>query len=394
MDSICIIIPIYHGDQYIADLIRMFDCSAILLHQYHPDVNVHLCFVNDSPERELSIYKFVLSEEISYTALNPGMHQGIHGTRLYGLNHTVSDYVLFFDQDDTLERNYLLSQYEKLELTGDDFGGVVCNGIYRGNRLIYSESRPMEMTFDRKALLEKQWNPLSPGQVLLKRKSIPTELWGRYILKHNLTDDWLLWFLMTHQGCRFQLNREVLYNHCENGTNSSLNWKEMGESRKELLEVLKQLKVLTKDEEEAFQERTDKYLRKYEKYIRLDELLEKTDRDLLIREIRYRMQDQKVAIYGLGVYGQSLFALLDDAGVEVSFCIDQHAGAIQDTAIPIFENYTDLLPQTDLIIVTPLFAYEEILATNLKCFQGCIIRMDDFISSCLENEPDNRRQGC
>ena len=274
MEYISVIIPIYKGGRYIDGLIQMFDKAAQILMAVYSDVHVQLSFINDSPEVELLASDHTHSVYVKCEYTNPGIHQGIHGTRIYGVRHTESDYGLFFDQDDLIEERYLLSQYDKVNANGVAYDGVVCNGFYRGNRLIYSDSRPMNMTFDRKMLLEKKWNPLSPGQVLLRRSSIPLEQWGRYILKHNLTDDWLLWFLMTNKGCHFNTNNEVLYTHYEDGTNASQNWKGMRQSRVELLEIMRKQDVLTSAELDAFERRTKSFLDKYDEYIKFDEFLE------------------------------------------------------------------------------------------------------------------------
>ncbi len=384
MSSISIIIPVYKGEQYIEGLTRIFSSAIEELHSVYPDVVVQMVFINDHPKTSIQGRYFKLPELTSCEFLNPGIHQGIHGTRVYGLKHTDSDYVLFFDQDDLIEERYLLSQYEKINAGGILYDGAVCNGIYRENRLIYSDSRPMEMTFDRSSLLEKQWNPLSPGQVLIRRKAIPIELWSKHILTHNLTDDWLLWFLMVHQGCRFNLNEEVLYTHCEDGSNSSLHWKEMGQSRVELLYVLRELKVLTEDEDSRFLERTENYLKKYEKYIQLDGLLEKADHERLKERIHEISGGRKVAIYGMGVYGKELFRLLVEAGVDIPFCMDQHAGAIQDSEVPIYKDCGRLVSEPDMIVVTPLFAFDEIVSSSLADFTCPKIRMDDYIRNCLD----------
>ena len=309
MNSISIIVPIYKGKRYIDGLIQMFDKAAEQLHHTYPMVMVQTSFINDYPDNELIESCFYLPEHMSCSYMNPGIHQGIHATRIYGLKHTTSDFVIFFDQDDRIESNYLLSQYEKMLLDDCSYDGVVCNGIYRGNRLIYSDIRPVEMTFNRKALLEKRWNPLSPGQVLIRRKSIPVELWCKYILKHNLADDWLLWFLMVHVGCCFKINSDVLYTHVEDGTNSSQNWKEMGQARVELLETLRKLDVLTAEEDAVLRDRIEMYLIKYDRYIKLDELLEQADHAQLINGIHAMAVGRKIAIYGIGIYGKKMSSI-------------------------------------------------------------------------------------
>ncbi len=383
MDFISIIVPVYRGECYIDRLIQMFDKAAVILHQVHPEVSVRISFINDNPELEIRESEYVRPEHIFSSFFNPGIHQGIHGTRIYGLEHSDSVYVVFFDQDDFIEDSYLLNQYEKINSADAVYDGVVCNGVYRGNRLIYSESRPMEKTFDRKALLEKQCNPLSPGQVMIRRKSIPVKMWGRYILRHNLTDDWLLWFLMVHQGCSFRLNPDVLYTHGEDGTNSSQNWKEMGQSRVELLEVLRKLEVLTSEEDAVFCDRTENYLKKYERYIQLDELMEQADREQLMNGIRKITAEYRIAIYGIGVYGQLLHRLLTEAHKKIDFFIDQHAEAVKGSDVPVYNINEEHFPETDMIIVTPLFAYEEILRTTLKDIKCNKIGMDEFVRKCL-----------
>jgi len=381
VNSISVLIPVYHGEKYIDGLIRMFDINASKL-KIKNQIEVHVVFINDEPKSSLQPSNYISPIYSDCVFLNPGSHQGIHGARVYGLKHTISDYVLFFDQDDEVKEEFLLSQYKKI----GDADGIVCNGIYRRDRLIYSSSRPMEYTYDRKSLLEKQWNPLSPGQVLLRRSAVPIEQWSKYILKHNLTDDWLLWFLMINKGCKFNLNSDVIYKHCEDGSNSSQNWKEMGASRVEVLDVLRKLKVLTSEEDTYLKDSTDKYLSKYDKYIKLDELLESSDHKKLIQNIKSRYHDMSVAIYGFGVYGQKLAELLQKAEVNVSYGIDQHADAMTDTKIRMYPPSGEEFPPVDVVIITALFAFDEIANVTLKKMNCMKIPMDVFIKECMTAE--------
>lgn len=383
MHDISVIVPLYRGGKYIDRLIGMFDECSRKLQESFLGYTVELTFVNDSPDNTIDAEAIRRPLSMQVKVLEPGMHQGIHGSRLYGLKHTNSEFVLFFDQDDHVEHSYFSDQLP--HMAGKD--GVVCNGTYRSGRLIYDDNRPMALTFDRKTLLEKQGNPLSPGQVLLRRNAIPVEQWARHVLSHNLVDDWLLWFLMASNHCEFGYNPSVLYEHCENDLNSSLNWSEMRASRLELLDALRELDLLSPTELVDLERTTERYSEKYSSYIKLDELLSSVRADDLVNRVRNYVAGKTLAIYGLGIYGERLLSTLRQASCNIAYAIDRQADSLQTTHpnLQLFKASEGMYPAVDLIVVTPTFAYQQVISTSLANMECSILPLDEFLSACLRD---------
>ena len=78
----------------------------------------------------------------------------------------------------------------------------------------------------------------SPGQVLIRRASIPV-YWSEQIMKNNGSDDAFLWILMLCKGARAAYNEELVYEHVYTGENTSGNNEAMLRSQMEVAEKLK-----------------------------------------------------------------------------------------------------------------------------------------------------------
>ena len=77
------------------------------------------------------------------------------------------------------------------------------------------------------------------------------------------------------------------------------------------------------------------------------------------------------AIYGLGVDGKILYDELKNHSIKIDYCIDRNKNNIMINS-PIYD-LSDNLPDTEVIIVTPIIEFENIKAqlkqkTNAKIF--------------------------
>ena len=130
----------------------------------------------------------------------------MQGARLKGLKRCHGEYVLFLDQDDLIRPGYFYSQ---LMAIGDN-DAAICRAVH-DNEMWYSGENIFEKVVSKEYMLGMQcgWNPIaSPGQVLLRKESIP-DIWMDNILKHRGGDDWLLWLCMLSEECTFSLNQEI-----------------------------------------------------------------------------------------------------------------------------------------------------------------------------------------
>ena len=238
--AISVIIPWYQGQRFLPGLLSMMERNAeILLDEAGKKLEVLL--VNDSPWEKLETEIRLLEKPVvpfRLKVLTNPENSGIHATRINGLKAAEGEFILFLDQDDRITDRCLLSQYSSI---GDaDF--VIGNGYDGeqdgGRHLIFARPSAQIAAGDLKC--QYYYNNLirSPGQVLIRRSSIPA-YWSEQIMKNNGSDDAFLWILMLCSGARAVINEEIVYEHVYTGENSSSNNEAMLRSQLEVAEKLK-----------------------------------------------------------------------------------------------------------------------------------------------------------
>ena len=197
--------------------------------------------VNDSPWENIeSELKSGEGSEAPYRlkVLTNPQNSGIHTTRVHGLSAAEGEFIQFLDQDDRITQRCLLSQYQSI----GDADLVIGNGYDGqqdgGKHLIYADRSVQAAAGDLNS--QYYYNNLirSPGQVLIRRSSIPA-YWAEQIMKNNGSDDAFLWILMLCRGAKAAINEEVVYEHVYTGENSSSNSEAMLRSQMEVAEKLK-----------------------------------------------------------------------------------------------------------------------------------------------------------
>ena len=114
-----IIVPVYNAEKTLENCLNSIKVQSFS--------DYELILVNDSPSVDIPC----LGEK--WKIVNNGVNVGIHQSRVNGLNVAIGSYVLFLDQDDCIEENYLRSQLAKIA----DADAVVCNGYWKNNQIIY-----------------------------------------------------------------------------------------------------------------------------------------------------------------------------------------------------------------------------------------------------------------
>lgn len=360
--TVSIIVPMYYGKKYLNSILNQIEqCAQNVEH-----ILIELILYNDSPDEKICVPEGRYSYCIKI--FNSEINCGIHGARVQGLKQATGDYVLFLDQDDRIAPSYIGKQLACIG-TAD---AVVCRAIHN-NRLHYTNTHVFEKVISKEFMLKK-WCPIvSPGQVLIKKTSIPA-LWRQQIMRHNGSDDYFLWLLMVGEGKKFSLNQEVLFEHVFTGINTSGNTNQMMDSEKEMIEILKERHVFEKEEERWLHDLPES-LRK----IHIKEL------DNCKRAFSfYQMWSQKVsvgvspidffdkrgvkriAIYGAGEFGKSLEVLMKNSGIRVCFFIDQNAEYII-SEIPVYKK-ENIKGKVDAVIVTIKdSSLIKELETRMKC---------------------------
>lgn len=345
MKTVSIIVPIYHGKQYISRLVQMAEaCQEI------SGDSLELVLSNDDPKRDIE--ENIHSDIVSIIVLNTKINRGIQDARIQGLKASSGEYIVFLDQDDILYPDYIRSQL----ICIGEADAAVCRCIHENKQFYNADMRFEEMVSEEHMLTKG--NPIiSAGQVLLRRKSIP-EIWTENIMKTNCADDYLLWLCMTAENAKFALNQNILFEHTVNGRNLSLDYKRMILSLDEMYDILSKNKVFDEEKLRKLsvmrQNAMFDWIALLEKFRAMFMIL---NRIAICREIGYpigkRLKDmglQRVAIYGNGYLGKRLMGELRECYIETAFFIDRNADYLKEE-IPVYK-LEDAPVNIDAIIIS------------------------------------------
>lgn len=231
--DISIVIPFYKGNKYIKKLLNLIQLNRKNL--CLENISSEIIIVNDSPEIPVLIDDEHLLNGVRIID-NP-YNQGIHQSRVNGLNAAEGKYVLFLDQDDLISNNALLSQMKAIRAY--DF--VVGNGYKTDSNTrheLYKTIKEQKKCLNLIYYYYYTCSIISPGSVLIKKTAIP-RAWKDNILKHNGSDDLYLWMLILSNGAKGTINRDHVYMHMYTGNNTSLDASYMRESTKECVDNLR-----------------------------------------------------------------------------------------------------------------------------------------------------------
>ena len=368
--SVSLIIPIYRGRKHIKHLLEMLDKLK------GSNYRLEVILVNDYPQEPIEFQQFKCLFHISIQYIENEINMGIHRSRVNGLRHAKGEYIVFLDQDDSIMSDYFERQTECLT---DEDDAVICNGLYRMGEKIFSESNK----FHEYSLAEYLINgyPLvSLGQLLIRKNSIPSE-WLEKYMSCNGWDDHFLWAAMMLHGTKVAVNDAVLYVHEEDGNNLSFNWKQMIMSGREFKDIFLQLGVLNEYQKLQFKELVDNKIYKYEIYEKLSENMNKMTKENLVSYLKMK-GFYKIVIYGMGVYGKTLFQTLENTDIHVLCGIDKRKD-IKDIPLPIMSLYeeklSDFIEKADVIVVSAVFAFREIKDNIGKQYKIKIVSLLDIL---------------
>lgn len=344
--NISVIVPIFRGRKYIDNVTAQIEkCAAACGSMY----TLELLLVNDDPQEPIGA---VHSDMVAVRVLETDKNRGIHGARVRGLLHSAGDFVLFLDQDDKITPDYFVSQLSHL----GEADAVVCKLLHEG-RQFYDTRMPFEQVVTREFILSVRNPIISPGQVLIKKDSIPA-VWKEARLENNGADDWLLWLCMLAEGRTFALNPETLFEHVVEGGNESINAAHMMASEQEVYGMLAAGRVFpTEDLEKlkgAVQAAAEGHIRLLSKFQKMffvyDQWLGMQEKGKYIHAYLRECGVRRVAVYGDSYIGKRLYRSLQDNGVEVRYFIDRNA-AYLDEEIPVYLPEIGP-PPVDMIIIS------------------------------------------
>lgn len=349
MNRISVIVPVFFGEKYIPNMIVQIEACR----KYLDDRDyIEIIFINDAPDAPLS--DNWESESVHIIIINTDENVGIHGARVKGLKECQGDYVLFLDQDDLIRPQFFNKQL--IAIRKND--AAVCKAIH-DSKSFYPDDDVFQKIVTKEYMLGKWNHIISPGQVLLRKSSIPS-IWSEIILKHNGADDWLLWLCMISMKCSFSLNTEILYEHVVHGKNASGNILSMMQSKQEVISIVQKQSLFEGNDFnmllEAFFAGYTNYIWELvilkNKFILLDNWIKQKESGVKLAEYLLQSGVKTCGIYGCGMFGEHLYEELKKA-IFVKFFIDKNALGINKN-IPVY-TIEDSLPETDIILISLLY---------------------------------------
>lgn len=393
--NISVIVPIYKGKKYLRHLTDILDRNFYLFNQMFSGEN-EVLFINDDPTDKLGISDcYYEGTNLKIHMVNLDTNHGIHGARVSGLRKAKGDYIVFLDQDDEIEENYIVSQCEKI----GNADAVLCNGymskyLMPGVQDIYLSREAQRRATDLQSFWD--YNPIvSPGQMMIRKNRIPG-VWTENIIKGNGVDDYCLWIAMLKEGRTIGINEEKLYIHIGHGRNTSSNTREMWKSKKEMITILMNHGYLLREEYDRLQKQLPAHMVEQEalRYNRICCLLDFYDQWMYLKNrnkgIKQYLEHKgykKVAIYGMGRAGYQLYDELRFSDVNVLFGIDRNADAVAchcGLEVGKFEDLQLRFHELDVILVSIVNNYEEILNDLSNRCRVPIIALKDIFTEMIE----------
>ncbi|MCF0130818.1 MAG: glycosyltransferase [Pseudobutyrivibrio sp.] len=246
--KITVITPYYNGDKYMDAYVDCILSQDETLKRAGHCLNVIM--VNDSPEKRLEVGKGDDNDFIR--VITNEKNSGIHFSRVKGLGEIASDtdYVMFLDQDDTLEHDALATMLEHA-LVNSMPSVVVANAKLQqsdGSHLLwYRNAYHKSLVGDLTTYIRIGTQIISPGQCIIRPAAIP-EFWKTHIMSCNGADDYFLWLLMLAKGEKFSYCDEPLYEHHYTAVNLSADTTVTDESSYEFMEYLGECEYFSQED--------------------------------------------------------------------------------------------------------------------------------------------------
>ena len=165
-------------------------------------------------------------------------NSGIHTSRINGLSKSTDPFIIFLDQDDELINDAFVNLYKKARTSNADV--ILGNGYFEihGNpEIIFGNKWSHEFATKESSYILIRDFIVSPGQCLIKKKSIP-DFWKENIMHDNGADDYLLWLSMFDHNSTFEICHEIIYVHKDTSINLSSDADKMNISVDNMLTLL------------------------------------------------------------------------------------------------------------------------------------------------------------
>lgn len=367
--DISVVIPLYKGQKYCGRLLDMVEENC-LYDDLFQKCKIEVIFVNDFPDENIIIDKDQTT--FMYRLIVQDKNQGIHSSRVKGIQAAQGKYIIMLDQDDIITKKWLYSQWHKITSENGDY--CVCNGWLSRFRTLWDKD-----TFNNKVNNLRHYMTVgnaiaSPGQVIIKREALPQE-WLDHIQFRNGADDFLLWVMALAQGKRFLVNEQYLFYHTPERTKDSVGKREMVYSVQEATEILEQTGIL-EDENlsllknwvegskwiNGINTNDDLYinnnvLSQIQNYMKFQSMfhimlgwMKLRNQGIGLWKFFEKKNYLNVAIYGMGYIGECVYDELRESSVLVKYGIDKTAVDFKGE-LPVF-RVQDKLEPVDAVVLT------------------------------------------
>ncbi len=243
--DISVIVPFYKGNQYMPQLFSCIRENAL----HAPQLAIELVLVNDSPDCPID-YQADWAQGFTLQIVTNEVNSGIQKARVNGLAASCGEFVIFLDQDDRLESDALLFQFEAIG--SSDI--VLANGYNEnksGNEPIYRTLAQQRIAATDQFYYTVSNQITSPGQCMIRRSVMPP-IWCQGCISRNGSDDLLLWLMLFQQKAAWAVNPRCLYTHVDTGCNLSNDIDKMIASSYEALSVLQQYHLISQKQQRQF----------------------------------------------------------------------------------------------------------------------------------------------
>ncbi len=355
-----IITPLYRGKTYLPGLLEMIVDNA----KNAKDItDVEWIIVNDDPNETISSFE---NDSVKISIINHATNLGVQSSRIEGVENCNGEYVVMLDQDDLIMQNYLTSQ-----LSEADKGDAVICRVKQDGRDIYESDYTFDDLFIRDKYLSNGNSIISPGQVLLKKTSIPLKEWKSRILKYSGADDHLLWLLMLSKGASFAPNDNVVFERIINMKNNCLDLESLYLSEFEVLDIVLSNGYYSDEEEQLLTNYKNEFVRselnKYSKFNYIISTLNRilyTDNGEGFSEIvKEKLIEKHLAIYGGGVLCKTIITVLMNYGIKVECVVDRNNEAIE---MPLPVVAPESIPKEIGLIIITVYKGADEIKRNLK----------------------------
>lgn len=380
MINLSIITPVYHGKKYIAQLSKMVEACA---KEASNVARIEWIISNDCPEENITEVDNLCN--VDAMILTTDINRGIHGARVRGLEVAKGDFITFWDQDDVFPSSWIRSQLETIS----DGEAAVCNQLRNGLEYYGSKGEPSLEKSISKDFLLNQKNGFLPGQVLLRKDSIP-EVWMRRIMRKNCADDYFLWLALLSNGVSFIVNNKTYCNHIMHGKNESLDLGDAYDSLNEMMSIIEDEHLFSQEDMKALRESRERTLKKQLREIQivknkmqiLKAILGRYENNTDISTDEIKGESGRIAIYGADL-GEHILKKINEEGIDVVCMIDRNATHL-NLSVPAV-TIDNIPSQVDFVIMTLLEQGKAVTEELYKLYPSIkVIHIKDLLKTTEE----------